>query len=343
MRIRYIFSFPYSVDQGGGNQIIKDITTKLTARLGDVQILNYEATEIDFDILIVFGCTYINIDMLQMYRNAGVKIIIYPIFDRMQPVWKMKLFAPLKKLPILNIYSLRCKLFELADKIIVANTSEHRDIKEIYSVDDSKILTLLYRLSDSFFETADTVSPNLFWEKYGIKDFVFCPAARVSKRKNQVNLIHAMANTGISVVINNTQNIDSDIKDIFWKLAKSIPNIVCLEGFDREMLISCYKNARVSVSASHAETAGLVNLEAGYLGCNLAVSNLEALHEYLGEYASFFDQNNPESIKKAILYQYSLPKSQQLPGYIRDKFTWNSYLDSLVAVMNTELTTSVAK
>lgn len=334
MKIRYFFNFPAIIDGGGAGKVIQNMT-KMLSQKHECLPLDFTSKSLDFDVLMVFDLTYLNPMILSWYKKNGIKVVIYPIFDRTKPLWKMKLLKPLMmRFPVLNTFSQRKQVLECADLIITGNESESRDVIELYDADKSIVKMMHYGLDDAIFEMEKTVSKDLFKDKYGITDFVFCPASDINKRKNQLNLIKAVKGTSIKLVLNNTHIVRDYEKREFDELVENEPNILCLERLDYDMLISCYKNAKVSVSVSHAETAGLVNLEAGYFGCNLVVSELESFREYLGDFAMYVDQNNvldiQEKLQLALEKQYD-PKFKE---YISLNHRWGGYIDLLVSHIN---------
>jgi glycosyltransferase involved in cell wall biosynthesis len=330
LKIRYTFNYPTAMDGGGGAKVIKNITEKLR-EICECKSLDIAAHSVDFDILIVFGFTFVDPEVLKWFSQQGVKVVLYPIFDRMKPLWQMKLLKPMMmKLPVFNIYSQRQKILDAVDIIITANNAETNEIVALYDADINKIQLIHYGIDDQLFITEQVISENLFFNKYNVTDFVFCAAASICNRKNQLTLIKALKGTGIKLVLNNTNKISDGLDTEFHALVDGDPDILCLERMDFDMMISCYKNAKVSVSVSQAETAGLVNLEAGYLGCNLVVSNLEALQEYLQTYATFVDQNSEKSIKGAIQTAMETEYNPQLREFVKENYTWDTYIEKLL-------------
>jgi glycosyltransferase involved in cell wall biosynthesis len=321
------------MDIGGGGVVIQYFIKKLKERYPDIQTLDITHKEVDYTHLLVFGCTYFSPEVLQWFKDNGVTVILIPIFDRMHPVWLMKLLKPIARMPILNIYSLRKKIFASSHHLLVHNQSEFRDLHEIYDVPKDKMTIFHYGLADDFFEKAESVGADLFYNKYGWKDFVFCPASAINKRKNQINLLKAIAGTDIKLVLNNTHKIQDGLDEEFKALTHNNPHVLLLEKLSFDELISCYKNASVSISVSRAETAGLVNLEAAYLGCKLVVSDLEALREYLQDHAIFINQERPQSILRGIQQSLAAEYDPDIKQFILETYRWDSYVDKFEKLM----------
>jgi hypothetical protein len=328
-RIRFMFTFPYIMQNGGGGRIKLETIRHLKAAGYDIEIFDPLKTEIDFDVLLVYDNTYHSPEILSFIKDRNVKVIILPIFDRNKDIWKMKLLKITRLFPFLTIHTLREKIFASGSVLIAHNNSEVRDLSEIYGVKKEKIKMFHLPISDEIISMEKTVTKDWFVKKYGWEDFVFCPAATVTKRKNQISLIKALKGTNIKLVLNNTQSIQDGLKEEFDSLTLNDPNILCLQGLSQEELISTYKAAKVSVSVSQSETAGLVNLEAGYLGCNLVVSKLEALEEYLEDFAIYIDQNSLSSIREGVQQALVKEHDNKIKDFIKERYTWDKYISFL--------------
>lgn len=334
MKIKFFCIHPLSYFGGGTVNHIQETMNSLKALKHNVEYLDLSDKKVDFDALIVFGCTFYDANVFKFYREKGVKVLIVPIFDRLKPLWILKLLKFFLKLPILNLYTLRKSIFDNVDYIVTSNESEKRDISVLYNIDSNKISVSHLGISEEIIKLDDRIDSDIFYKKYGLKDFIFCPAVAVSTQKNQINLLKAVAGTDLKVVINNTHVVQDDLKEEFWTLAKANPNVVTLERLSLEELVSCYKCASLSVSVSNAETAGLVNLEAGYLGCRLAVSNLEALNEYLKGYATYFDQKNPKSILEGIQKALKTKYNPEIKKYILKECRWQNYVAKIDTLLS---------
>jgi glycosyltransferase involved in cell wall biosynthesis len=80
-----------------------------------------------------------------------------------------------------------------------------------------------------------------------------------------------------------------------------------VESVPYEFMPAYYKFAKVGVSASWFESTGLTSLEALYCGTN-AVASGDQAREYLGEYATYCQPDDVDSIKEAIKTEYNKPR-----------------------------------
>lgn len=316
-------TYPHSIIDGGGNILIEKIKD-LLERNHEVSSINYLSYDLDANIVIAFGFTWISPEIIKLYRMKGVKIILFPIFDRVKPYWQFKILSLFRYFPILNLFSIRKQLLDLADYVVALNESEKNDLINLFAGEEAKISVIKLGISDEIIKLEKTISKDLFVNKYDFDNFVFYPAATISKRKDQILLIKALKNTGIKIVINGAGLIQDGLENEFENLTKDDPNILVLKKLDLAMLISCYKAAKVSVSLSHAETAGLANLEAAYLGCNLVISKIPAYRNYIQDKAIYVDWNE-DSILNGIRKAIKLKHNTQLKEFVTKNYTWENF------------------
>jgi glycosyltransferase involved in cell wall biosynthesis len=334
LRFRYVFNHPFAMDGGGAKIFIKSVTQEL-AKNHEVKHLDMEGENLDFDVLLVFTFTFWDVEVLKWYKSKGIRIIVFPIFDRTQSMFKYKLLKPFWKTVIgkSSVHVIRKNILKLADFVITSNQTEQKELEIIYDLDSTKATTLHLALSNEFFGVAETVTKDLFVDQYGIEEFVFCPAMSINNRKNQLNLIKAIAGTDFKLVLNNTDRIEDGLEPEFQSLAKANPNILCLERMTSEMMISAYKACSITCSVSNAETAGYTNLEAGYCGAKLVVSNIPAFREYLQEGAIFVDQSSPQSILNGLLEAQKSEANSIVKDLVTGEYQWSKYANKILELL----------
>jgi glycosyltransferase involved in cell wall biosynthesis len=334
IRFRYVFNHPFAMDGGGAKIFIKCVTGEL-AKSHEVKHLEMEVENLDFDVLLVFTFTFWDVEVLKWYKSKGIKIVVFPIFDRTQTILKYKLLKPFWKTPIAksSVHVIRQRVLALADVVICANDTEMRELQEIYDMSGDNSTVLHQGLAQSFFDVADTTSKDLFVDQYGIEGFVFCPAMSINNRKNQLSLIKAIAGSDIKLVLNNTDRIEDGLEPEFQSLVKANSNILCLERMTTTMMISTYKACSITCSVSNAETAGYTNLEAGYCGSRLVVSDIPAFREYLQGGAIFVDQNKPESILKGILDAQKSETNSIVKDLVTGEYQWSKYANRIIELV----------
>ncbi|MGB4774047.1 MAG: glycosyltransferase, partial [Daejeonella sp.] len=212
-----------------------------------------------------------------------------------------------------------------SDGVYVLNSTEKRELSSIFKVDSDRIHVIHLAIPEEHFKLYDSIDAGLFYDTYQIKDFVFYPSAKVSKRKRQVQLLKALQNSAHSIVLTGCDEIEGSIEAEFNELVKNNHNVLALPKVSKELLISCYKNARVCVSLSSAETAGIANLEAAYAGCNLVVSDIPPFREYLRQFATYINPLSLRDIQDQITLAMAVKHDPNVIDFIRSNFTWNAY------------------
>jgi glycosyltransferase involved in cell wall biosynthesis len=145
-------------------------------------------------------------------------------------------------------------------------------------------------------------TPDAFCEKYGLRDFVLC-VARVEERKNQLSVIRALRDGGMTLVL-----VGKEREPYTSRCRReSGPKVRFLGHLEGNELASAYAAARVHVLASWYETPGLSSMEAALAGCSIVVTRKGATEEYFGSHADYCDPNDIASIRDAISRAWKRP------------------------------------
>jgi glycosyltransferase involved in cell wall biosynthesis len=151
---------------------------------------------------------------------------------------------------------------------------------------------------------------------------VLC-VARLEGRKNQFNLIEAMRDTDMTLVLAgpptaNQGRFVTHVKDAAAPLA----NVHVLGSVTPQEKAWLYSLARVHALPSWMETCGLSSLEAAVAGCAIVVSPNGDTRDYFGDDAEYCDPASASSIREAIIRAHERGPSATLEQRIRTEFTW---------------------
>lgn len=154
------------------------------------------------------------------------------------------------------------------------------------------------------------------------KNHVLC-VGRIEGRKNQLNLIKALNDSGLQLtIIGKPSPNHVAYYNECKKEAAISDNVHFVEHMSHEMLNGIYKAAKVHVLPSWFETTGLSSLEAGAMGCNLVVSPKGDTKEYFADMAFYCEPDDIQSIRDAVLSAYNAPVNHQLKEHILENYTW---------------------
>lgn len=166
-------------------------------------------------------------------------------------------------------------------------------------------------------------------------NLVLC-VARIEGRKNQFNLIKAVAGTNIRLIIIGKES--NNQKQYVWRCKDiATQNIIFILEISQEELMNYYLQAKVHVLPSWFETTGLSSLEAAALGCNIVVAKKGDVHDYFGDNAFYCEPNNVESIKMAIDKALQAQSNSELQKHIAENYTWEKAAEATLKAYKTVL------
>ena len=187
-------------------------------------------------------------------------------------------------------------------------------LNEVFGMDLSRTVVVPNGAKEEAFEA----SPDLFADKYGLRDFVLC-VGRVEKKKNQLGLIAAMRGSGIPLVVVGRGNPESYL-ELCRRYADE--NTHFIPHLSEEELASGYAAAKVHALTSWIELPGLTTLEAAAAGCSIVSTDRGSPREYLGDMAWYCDPRDFGTIREAVVGAYKAPRSERLSEHIRANYTW---------------------
>ena len=206
-----------------------------------------------------------------------------------------------------------------AAMILPNSNGEAAELQRDFDLPVNKF-SVVYNAVD--FDDIDAADPNLFAERYGVRDFVLC-VGRFEERKNQLGIARALAGLSTPVVfIGGVPAYQLAYFDSCQKAAAKIPQVLFIEGLPQAEVFSAMKAAKAHVLGSWWENTGLVSLEAAVCGCNVVSTSRSPWQEYFADDAWIVDPADPAAIRQAVESAVNSPVSYALAERIRERFTW---------------------
>lgn len=164
-------------------------------------------------------------------------------------------------------------------------------------------------------------SPKLFREKFGLENFVLA-VGRVDANKNQLNLIRALRDENIPLVLAGG-SLAPPYLDECQKIASA--NIHFLPSLSDKELGSAYAAAHTHALVSWLEVVGLVTLEAAVAGCNVVLTREHGARDYVGDAGWYCDPGDVTSIRRAVLDAHHAPPQNMLREHLLKTYSWERH------------------
>lgn len=240
-------------------------------------------------------------------KNLGIKLVVSPI------IW-------IEENNNYNLDEIK-HILEIADFILPNSYAEVDMLNKELNIPKDKMLPVYNGISREFSVMDQNFS---FKERYGLDQYIL-NVANIEPRKNQLNLIKAIQNLGIKLVligaIRDKEYFNKCLEADWNNLVKYIGRL----SHDSIVLKSAYKEAECFVLPSTLETPGLAALEALVCGCpHIVVTSIGSAQEYFEDKVQYISEIHDvckieEAITKALIY----PKIEEsFIEKIKNKFSW---------------------
>jgi len=241
---------------------------------------------------------------------------------------------------VLGFKNTQRQILEWSDIVLVQTGKEAEDLVKTFGV-NIKWKKVSNGVSKVFEECTTPESP------LGFNDYILC-VGRIEPRKNQLNIVKA-----VEKLRNETAR---DLKLVFIGPLEGKKHFEYSRLFLKEVqskswityigkkqsgkvshveIPPYFKFAKVCVSASWFETTGLTSLEALICGTN-AVASGERAKECLGDYASYCQPDDIDSIKEAIKKEYFAPRPV-ISDELKSEYTWENAAKKTLEAYNSVL------
>ncbi len=163
---------------------------------------------------------------------------------------------------------------------------------------------------------------DFFQRRLKLDRFLLCSAG-LDPRKNQYNLVRALADADLPIVL------AGQVRDETY--AHSVTTLARERGVDLRVLghlshpdlNSLYAQATAHVLPSYHETPGISNLEAIAHGCPNVSTKIGGLEEYVGRYSLYCNPYSVDHIRRQVLRAMEMPRNPEAAAFVRERFTWD--------------------
>jgi|AntRauTorckE6833_2_1112554.scaffolds.fasta_scaffold05148_6 glycosyltransferase involved in cell wall biosynthesis len=280
---------------------------------------------LELDLIHVFGASIENVGIADQLYSLGIPFVISPVFYSNRSAKVINRAIKIEKLGaiagqgIRSDFSVKADLCAKANLVLPNTSDEFRLIEQGFSISPTKIEVVPNGVEDRFAES----NPDLFIEKFGIKDFVLFVGQAGAPRKNVRKLLEVASSLDTKLVIIGSFHED-DYGNECKSMAAGSKNVVLIDTLEHhsELLASAYAASKVFVLPSMYETPGIAALEAALAGSNIVITQYGGTKDYFEDHAEYIDPNSTSSILKGLQIALEKKASEELSDNILDTFTW---------------------
>lgn len=307
---------------GGVSKRIVSFMDALNRNGVDCKIFDYWNDRIeDYDIIHFFKVQSEHYSLANYLTSKNKPYVISSIVPIEKRNW-IRLNCWLDKLKLHTLIGMNREFMNNASFVVTESLQEKKYIEECYGINKIKIRSI----PNGVYLNEDNVDKNLFLNKFHVTDgFVLC-VGRIDPNKNQLNLIKALNNTNIQLVI--IGGPDPQNTDYFERCKVIADSNVIFTGWipDSDILLkAAYQSAKVVVLPSFKETFGNVILEGAISHSNISFNKDLVIKDWgIDNYAYTFNPNNIQTIRNAVEKAYYSSVNSELFDFVRKEFTWDA-------------------
>lgn len=328
MKITFCGPFAMSLFKGGADLRAMKTAQHLKERGIEVEFLSPWTTELG-DIVHFWDIRDAYRIIIQHRLNTKRPYVVSPILR--VPFFLSKEYIPavlLKRFPFIRSRTTSGFTFGNATLLIATSEYEKKKLMSIYGIQEDRIRVIPNPVDERFFQA----DGKLFREHFSLKEPFILNVGRIEHFKNQLRLIRAIRRKYKLVVIGR----EGTDKRYVEKCKEEGRDWVLFTGYiphDSPLLPSAYASCYLFALPSIQEVAPQVNLEAGASGARVVTSTVGASKEYLKDWAEYCNPWFVNSIRRAIERMWNKEVDREkLREYIRENFSWDSYIDKLIKV-----------
>jgi glycosyltransferase involved in cell wall biosynthesis len=315
---------------GGETQLVAMVRSLPSAGVQARLWRPWEDTLSQFDCLHLMGSVPEHIEVIAAAHRQRIPVVLSTIawFDfaniwrEPRPLWAQLAASGrfLARAAWPNLPSWRRRLYHAADLLLPNSYAEAGQLQRYFGVPPEKIHVVPNGADERF----ALARPQAFARLVGGRDFVLY-AGRIEPRKNQLNFLRAMKDSGVPIVVlGDVVPGHEAYRDACRHEAGENVKFISGIGHDDPLLPTAYAACGCLVLASWFETPGLVALEAAMQGVPLVLPSRGCAREYFGAWADYVSPDDLRGIRRATLAALGQPRSAELARMVRRRYTWQA-------------------
>jgi glycosyltransferase involved in cell wall biosynthesis len=153
--------------------------------------------------------------------------------------------------------------------------------------------------------------------------------ANIETRKNQLALIRAVRDLGLTLVLAGRVRDDAYFQQCMAE-GNGFVRYVGALPYGGPLLKSAYRGCRAFALPSLLETPGLASLEAASQGARIVITSVGCTREYFHDMATYVDPHDVSDIRTGIAAALTKPHDGALRQHVLSHYTWKKSGEALV-------------
>jgi glycosyltransferase involved in cell wall biosynthesis len=306
--VRVLFeTYPWAfVTPGGGERQLVEYAAHLGGH--GVQVVLHDHWHPDLtavDAVHYFSCVGGSIHFCNFVKEIRLPLVV-----------SSSLWIEEKTAHLYPIDEIRSQL-ALADVIVPNSLAEADQLARILQLPRDRFIPVMNGVRPHF-AAAD---PATFRKQFNINGPFVLTVGNVERRKNQLNLIRALAEHALPLVIIGRVRESMYAERVLSEGGARVRFVGPLDH-DDPLLASAYAACAVFALPSMCETPGLAALEAAVAGAPLVVTQIGSAYEYFGHRCCYVDPVEPRDIARGIDAALATGPCPGLSAFVLENFAW---------------------
>lgn len=306
--MRVLFeTYPWAfVTPGGGERQLVEYAAHLVSHGLEVVLHDHWRPDLTaVDAVHYFSCVGGSIHFCNYVKEIGLPLVV-----------SSSLWIEEETGHLYPIDEIRAQL-ALADVVVPNSRVEADQLARILRLPRDRFIPVRNGVSRHFLGP----DPAAFRKQFNIDGPFVLNVGNIEPRKNQLNLIRALAGHVLPLMIIGRVRDSMYAEQVFSEGGARVRFVGPLEH-DDPLLASAYAACAVFALPSMCETPGLAALEAAVAGAPLVVTQIGSACEYFGDRCYYVNPAEPGDIARGIDAALATGPAPDLGTYVLERFAW---------------------